>query len=223
MLSRQAKAFFYLAAGPLLALNGFFYRHFRAPRTGPAQVHLGPGQRNYLPGWVNVDANMFTGKCDLWADLRNPLPFHTASLDAAYSHHMLEHLPNLEQHLAEIFRCLKPGGVYRVGGPNGDSAMAKFLANDTAWFGDFPDKYTSIGGRFANFIFCRQEHLTILTYSFLEELMSNAGFTNIRASVPVQHTGYPQLFSDCLSKEDESDFDAPHTLIVEGVKPPVGR
>jgi hypothetical protein len=56
--------------------------------------------------------------------------------------------------------------VIRVGGPNGDSAIRKFQKNDAAWFSDFPDKRRSIGGKFANFILCRGEHLTILTSSY---------------------------------------------------------
>ena len=218
MLSRKAKATFYKVAGPLMKINGRLYRHFRAPRQGVLKVQLGPGQKNYLEGWINVDANMFTGKCDIWADLRNPLPFHTETIDAIYSHHVIEHLPDIHFHLKEVFRCLKPGGVYRVGGPNGDSAISKFMENDLEWFSNFPDVRKSIGGRFENFIFCRGEHLTILTFSFLQEFMNSIGYTDINKCLVSKETGYPGLFDDCLLKENESDFEAPHTLIVEAKK-----
>lgn len=219
MVSRKTKATFFATTGPLMKINGILYRYLRAPKKGELKVHLGPGQRNYIEGWINVDANMFTGKCDVWADLRNPLPFHSETIDAMYSHHMVEHLPNIHFHFREVYRCLKPGGIYRVGGPNGDSAIAKFTENDLRWFGDFPDLRASIGGRLENFIFCRQEHLTILTYSFLDEIMTDAGFTDLRLCLPLKETHYPELFQECLLKEDESDFDSPHTLIIEGVKP----
>lgn len=199
--------------------NGILYRNFRAPRSGLVRVQLGPGQDHYLNGWVNVDANMFTSKCDLWADLRNPLPFRDDTVDCFYSHHVIEHLPNLSRHFREIHRCLKPGGIYRVGGPNGDSAIKKFVEQDAEWFDKFPDRRNSIGGMLENFIFCRQEHLTILTFSYLEELMREIGFANLRLQLPSKQTGFPELFGDCLSQEHESDFDAPHTLIVEGQKP----
>lgn len=220
MLNRKAKARFYSLAGPLLAANGMIYRQFRAPRNGALRVQLGPGRTNYLSGWVNVDANMFTAKCDLWADLRNPLPFHDDSVDAIYSHHVIEHLPDLRGHLQEVYRCLKSGGACRIGGPNGDSAIKKFVEDDGEWFSRFPDERVSIGGKFENFIFCRQEHLTILTFSFLEELMSKAGLVDIRSCLPVKETNYPALFRECLCKEYESDFVTPHTLIVEARKPP---
>lgn len=219
MLTLNAKTTFYRVAGPLMRGNGLVYRYLRAPRSGHLKVHLGPGQQNYIDGWVNVDANTFTGKCDVWADLRNPLPFHDETVDGFYSHHMIEHLPNIQMHFNEVFRCLKPGGVYRVGGPNGDSAIKKFTENDSRWFPDFPEKRSSLGGKLENFIFCRGEHVTILTFSFLEEMLTTSGFCEIKTCDPTRETGYPDLFSECLSKEYESDFANPHTLIVEAVKP----
>jgi predicted SAM-dependent methyltransferase len=220
MLSRAAKEFFYRIAGPLMRANAYIYRTFRAPSDSrPLKAHLGPGQRKYLDGWINVDANMFTARCDLWADLRYPLPFPDATIDAVYSHHVIEHLPDLDSHFRDVIRCMKPGGVYRVGGPDGDSAIRKFIENDKAWFGDWPDSRRSIGGRFANFVFCRGEHVTILTLSYLEELLSDAGFVNIRRSSPATQTYNPEVFRDCLAMEEESDVETPHTLIVEAEKP----
>ena len=219
MMKRELKAAFYAACGPVMKVNGAIYRALRSPRRGPVRIQLGPGQDKYLPGWINVDANMFTGKCDVWADLRNPLPFRDGIAEAIYSHHVIEHLPSAERHLRDVFRCLAPGGVYRLGGPNGDSAIRKFVDQDAAWFIDFPDKRTSIGGRLETFIFCRGEHLTILTHSFLEELMARVGFVNITRCLPVRETRHPDRFGDCLKQEHESDFQVPHTLIVEGEKP----
>ena len=220
VLSRQAKDNFYRLCGPLMKFNGFVYRKIRAPRVGPLQVQFGPGKQNYVPGWINVDANMFTAKCDIWADLRNPLPLRDGTVAAMYSHHVIEHLPDLAFHFKEAFRCLQPGGVYRVGGPNGDSAIQKFVESDKDWFIDYPDDRTSIGGRFENYIFCRQEHLTILTYSYLEELMTNAGFVNLHRRLPIKDSGYTDVFSPCMQKNEwEFDYDFPHTLIIEAEKP----
>ncbi len=219
MMSRSAKAAYYVFAGPFMRANGVLFRYFRAPRVGVTRIHLGPGQNKYIPGWINVDANMFTGKCDLWADLRNPLPFENGTVDAIYSHHMVEHLPDLAFHFQDTFRCLKPGGTYRVGGPNGDSAINKFVQGDKDWFSDWPVKRKSVGGRLENFIFCKGEHLSLLTFSFLDELMSDAGFVNIRRCLPAKETFSRQIFGECLAQEEESDFDAPHTLILEADKP----
>lgn len=217
MLSRAAKTAFYATTAPVMRANGLFYKKTRAPKSH-AKAHLGPGQKRYLPGWINVDANMFTAKCDVWADLRYSLPFHDNSMRAIYSHHVIEHLPNLHSHLDEVFRCLEPGGIYRVGGPNGDSAISKFIDGDKSWFGSFPDDRRSIGGRFENFVFCKGEHLTILTESFLREILEDAGFVNITLRKPITDTGYPELFSDAMTMEHESTPDCPHTLLLEAVK-----
>ena len=222
MISRRAKALFYSLAGPLMRVNAALYRSLRAlapADAGRVRVHLGPGQRNYLQGWINVDANMFTGKCDVWADMSQGLPFRDASVDAIYSHHVIEHLPDLAAHFAEMFRVLKPGGVIRVGGPNGDAAMREYLAGNSAWFSDFPDCRTSIGGRLENFIFCRREHLTILTPSYLRELAEGAGFSGIEVVQPITETHHPSLFDAAvLALEWESTPDSPHTLLIEARK-----
>jgi predicted SAM-dependent methyltransferase len=223
MLSHRAKLAFFFLADPLMRLNRYLYYFFRAPRIGTVRIHLGPGQGNYLANWINLDANMFTGQCDVWVNLNNALPFHESTVDAAYSHHVVEHLSNLAYHFADVFRSLKPGGVYRVGGPNGDSAIRKFVENDSSWFGDFPTSRNSIGGRFENFIFCKHEHMTVLTFSFLQELMTDAGFVNIKRCLPKSETFYPHVFDAyVLEKEWESDFDCPHTLVVEAEKPKLG-
>ncbi len=220
MLSRQSKAAFYFFASPLMRFNGWVYRKFRSPRTGSVRVHIGPGQRNYLPGWINVDANMFTGQCDVWANLQYGLPFRDGTVDAIYSHHVIEHLSDLDFHFSELFRVLKPGGVFRVGGPNGDMAIRKYISGNGAWFSEFPVKRASVGGRFENFIFCLGEHLTILTPSFLIELATAVGFADLSFVQPTAQTNYPGHFDGAvLALEWESTPEAPHTLLIEGIKP----
>jgi SAM-dependent methyltransferase len=214
-------AYYVFMAVPM-KISGAFYRRFRAPRTGTVKVHLGPGKEKYLNGWINVDANFFTAKADLLADLRNPLPFPDNSVDIFYSHHVIEHLPDslLPFHFAEMYRCLKPGGAFRVGGPHGDNAAAKLLEGDKEWFLDIPDNRESVGGRFTNFILCGGQHLTILTLSYLEELAAHAGFRNMRPCQPCKQT-YHAEFIDEVVLRGEWPFspDCPHTLIVEADKP----
>jgi predicted SAM-dependent methyltransferase len=222
MIGRRLKAFYYGAMAYPMRANAWAYRRFRAPRRGQVKVHLGPGQTNYLDGWINVDANRVSARIDVWANLLDGLPFRDGTVDVFYSHHVIEHLPDheLPGHFREMYRCLKPGGVIRVGGPNGESAAKKLLEGDAAWFGDFPDKRESIGGRFANFILCRGEHLTILTESYLAEIAAGAGFADVSPCRPRTETGYPHLIdARVLDKEDRETFDLPHTLIVEARKP----
>lgn len=215
MISRNMKMLFYAVAGPIMKFNGFFHYHFKGKSKANLKIHLGPGQKKYIEGWCNLDANIFSGKVDVWVDLRNRIPFEAGSAEAVYSHHVIEHLPDLRKHFADVYRVLKPGGVYRVGGPNGDVAIRKFVERDLNWFGVWPDRYESIGGRFANFIFCRNEHLTILTESFMQELAQEAGFKVGNVMHPKTETGRPDIFSVCLALENDEPVGSTTTLILE--------
>jgi predicted SAM-dependent methyltransferase len=218
MISRSAKLFYYsLMSGPM-RVNASLYRRFRQ-NGRPIKAHLGCGQKNYIPGWVNVDANFVTAKIDLWANLEQGLPFRDTSVERIYSFHVIEHLPDsaLALHFKEMFRTLIPGGVIRVGGPNIDNACLKLLQNDTTWFPEFPDKRASVGGKFVNFVFCRNEHLTALTKSYLQEVAENAGFTNLHFCAPVTETEY--FDHVVLSMEYEDDLEYPHSILLEARKP----
>lgn len=222
MISNALKRFYYDALSVPLRLSAGYYRRFRAPRAGQVKVHLGPGQRNYLEGWINVDANFISARIDVWANILHGIPFADSTVDAIYSHHVIEHLPDvaLPSHFREMWRCLKPGGVLRVGGPNGDSAARKLIEGDISWFSDFPDKRSSVGGRFANFVLCRGEHLTILTESYLCEIAASAGFVDFTSCRAGQETHFPEFFdASVLSKEDQPTDDLPHSLLVEARKP----
>jgi len=224
MLNHNLKIAYYTLLHYPMRVNALRHRMFPGTRRS-AKVHLGPGRGNYLPGWVNVDANFLTAKIDIWSDIGARLPFKDATVDAFYSHHVIEHLPDvrLPFHFSEMFRTLRTGAVLRVGGPNADTAIQKFQDGDLAWFGDFPDKRCSIGGRFANFILCRGEHRVILTSSYLAELAENAGFEVVGFCKPATQTHYPEIFdNNVLSKEWESTPDFPHTLIMEVRKPVPG-
>lgn len=221
MVSRGVKAAFYTVFRYPLKASGAVYRATLAPKAGEVKVHLGPGQRHYIAGWYNVDANLFSAKVDVWADLRDPLPFRDGTVDAFYSHHVIEHLPDdfLPVHFQHMFRCLKPGGVIRVGGPNAEAAARMLLEGNADWFGEFPRRRESIGGRFANFLMCAGEHLTLLTRSYLEELASNAGFCRVTACLPKQ-SGHSSIFTpEALDQEGESTPEAPHTIMIEAEKP----
>jgi hypothetical protein len=213
------KRFYYASFCVPMRVNGALYRIVRQPKE-PVSVHLGCGQQNYIPGWVNVDANIFTARPDVWANLLDPLPFRENSVKAFYSHHVVEHLPDrfLARHFRDMYHCLIPGGGIRVGGPDTGNACRKFLEGDLDWFsGTFPIPRKSIGGRFTNFVFCDGEHLTALSESFLRELAAGAGFVDIRCCIPGRESCL--VGQEVLSTEHESDFEVPHTVMIEARKP----
>ena len=221
MLSRKTKAAYFGVMRVPMFLSGRFYRALLAPRSlnvRTVKVQLGPGQKNYLPGWINVDANFVTARCDVWANIQDSLPFPDLSVDVFYSHHVIEHIPDrqLVRHFADMHRCLKPGGLIRIGGPNGDMAMRKYLSEDSEWLGNFTDPHESIGGKLKNFILCRNEHLTILTPSYLREIALLSGYESAIFCTAGQSTTEPDLIdSDVLQQESWSSPNEPHTIIVE--------
>lgn len=219
MVPRPVKAAYYALLSPVMRINAARHRQFPNALRHSRRAHLGPGQKNYLAGWINVDANLVSSHPDIWADLRYKLPFPDNSLEAIYSHHVIEHLPNLDFHFKDMFRCLKPGGVIRVGGPHGDNAMRAMADGRRDWFYDWPTNRRSLGGRFENFVFCKGEHLTILTESFLQELSENAGFTEFRSCLPKQ-SGSIGIFDETIfDLEPLSEPRLPHTLLMEARKP----
>ena len=220
MITRELKATYYTLFHYPMKINAFRHRLFTSNRP-VTKVQLGPGQRNYIHGWVNVDANFLTAKIDVWADITGKLPFRDETVDAFYSLNMIEHLPDniLAYHFSEMFRCLKNGGIIRVGGPNADMAIKKFQENDRDWFSDFPDKRRSVGGRFVNFLLCRGEHLTLLTSSYLEELASDAGFKDISFCKPAETNCPSVIDKQVLLLEPENTPEAPHVIIMEARKP----
>jgi predicted SAM-dependent methyltransferase len=219
MIPRELKILYFMLLSIPLAISGWFYRVFLAPRSGTVKVQLGPGKRNYLPGWINVDANFLTAKADCIADFRHALPFRDNSVDAIYSINVLEHIPDIDFHFREMYRCLKPGGVIRVGGPSGDSHIKKFLEGDLEWFSTFPDLRKSVGGRLSNYLMMRGEHLHILTESFLREISDNEGFRNFKVCSAVTETNFGELFAPAIATEYESTPETPKAFLIEAVKP----
>lgn len=62
-------------------------------------------------------------------DVRKPLPFEDASLDAVYASHLLEHLylDEAQRLLRECLRVLAPGGVLRVVVPDLRTIVADYV------------------------------------------------------------------------------------------------
>jgi predicted SAM-dependent methyltransferase len=62
-------------------------------------------------------------------DIRRPLPFPDDTFDAVYALHIIEHLTPEEasRFVAEIFRVLRAGGIFRVSTPDLESAVRAYL------------------------------------------------------------------------------------------------
>jgi predicted SAM-dependent methyltransferase len=159
----------------------------------PLCLHLGSGKEYIaLPEYVNIDIHPFYRK-DIWLDVRLGLPFPSRSVDRIYCSHMLEHFYASEvvKLLRECHRTLRPKGGIRLVTPHLGRAIAAYSAKDSGYFSDFPDERRSIGGRFVNHMLCRDQHRLMFDFSFMEECLVEAGFTDIVECTPQESRLYP--------------------------------
>lgn len=82
------------------------------------RLHLGAGP-NAIPGWLNTDIHP-TSLAIAQLDATKPFPLPDASIDFAFSEHMIEHVPYADglHMLRECARVLRPGGVVRIATPD---------------------------------------------------------------------------------------------------------
>ncbi len=89
-------------------------------------IEAGAGDRQGKNGWITMDV---TKHCDIYWDLRRPLPFPDDRIAAIYSSHFLEHLSFREgqQFLDECLRVLIPGGWFSICVPNARIYVEAYL------------------------------------------------------------------------------------------------
>jgi predicted SAM-dependent methyltransferase len=90
-------------------------------------LEIGAGDRKGANGWTTLDICVH---CDIYWDLRLPLPFPANSITKIYSSHVLEHFdyPELMQLLAECHRVLKPHGIFSVCVPDASIYINGYLS-----------------------------------------------------------------------------------------------
>lgn len=199
---------------PNYLLRRYLLRGLSSGRA--THLHLGCGPK-YLSGFLNVDGNPFN-KHDLWLDVRNGLPFPSDSVDSIYSTHMFEHFysDELTFLLQECFRVLKPNGGTRLIVPNLESAIRAYSQSQSEWFEDsFPCHFDSLGGRFSNFVFCDGQHRTAFDFTYLSEVLKQAGFQQVERAAE----GRSRLYGNTVPPYEPRDStDLPHSLYVEAFK-----
>lgn len=158
-------------------------RQRRRARSLPSEglrLHLGSGHTR-LPGWVNID--LIGYKCDLTWDLGRPLPFAPGAADAVFSEHVLEHLPLLLglTLMSETHRVLRPGGVVRIGVPDGHRYAESYLAGGAGVIDEHrPGRPTPLLAM--QEIYFRHGHTTMYDEETLILLLRAAGFDETRVA-----------------------------------------
>ena len=142
----------------------------------PLRLHI--GGKEPKPGWkiLNIapgDHVDFVGDC---ADLSQ---FEADTVDEIYASHVLEHLgyaEELPQALKEFHRVLKPGGVVKISVPDLETLCRVFLHPQADIHARFQVMRILFGGQTDPHDF----HKSGLTYEFLRDYLSVAGFREIR-------------------------------------------
>ena len=93
----------------------------------PILVNLGSGDM-WHPQWQNYDLNALPPHVTA-LDVRRPLPFGDATVDAIYHSHVLEHLSKQEARLltGECRRVLRSTGILRVVVPDLERIARAYL------------------------------------------------------------------------------------------------
>jgi SAM-dependent methyltransferase len=148
------------------------------------------------------------------------LRFPERSADSIYASHFLEHLyaSDVISLLRACYWALKPGAGVRLVTPHLGKAIAAYVNGDKDFFSGFPDKRDSIGGRFANHMLCRDQHRLMFDFSFMEECLASAGFTEIRECLPRESRVFP---SAELAVFEYETTETHASLFVEALRPEV--
>lgn len=121
----------------------------------------------------------------LVADLNQPLPYESGSFDAVFSHFVIEHIMDVDMHLSEARRILKPGGVAIVGTENLSSwhnvlALALGQQPFTMTIALSPRMRLGNvlqGGRFTLLGSDESPHCRVFAYQGLKDMLTAHGFT----------------------------------------------
>jgi predicted SAM-dependent methyltransferase len=221
MRSQKLKDLYFTLVRPITKVNHYRHRVFCPISSGPSSngpiwLNIGSGEK-YLKGFINIEGNLFRRK-DLWLDIRNGFPFPPNSVDGLYACHIFEHLylSDLKKVLIESHRILKPGSGMRVLVPSLEEAIHAYVGKNSDWFTGFPTSFKSLGGKFFNLILCDSQHKLVFDFSFMNEVLEEAGFSQITKGSLGQSYVFP---ADMVQKmEDKASEYILTSLIVEAIK-----
>jgi hypothetical protein len=108
------------------------------------------------------------------------------------------------------------GGGIRLIVPSLESAIAACTQERSDWFDDsFPRHLDSLGCRFSNFVFCDGQHRTAFDFSYMSEVLREAGFREVEKSAE----GKSRLYGSSVPLYEPGDrMDLPHSLYTEAFK-----
>jgi predicted SAM-dependent methyltransferase len=151
--------------------------------TAPYKLHVACGNV-ILPGWVNIELELYSDGVDVAWDVRQPLPLPDASVEYIYHEHFLEHLtiPEALAFLRDCHRLLRPGGVLRIAMPDLSECVRQYHENDwrQPWMKQYGYEWIATRAEMINIAFREWEHKWLYDHEELHRRLREAGFTTIR-------------------------------------------
>lgn len=145
-------------------------------KDGKVYLNLGSGDRSG-PEFINMDA-VPSAHTHIRGTILDLHMFPSNSVDLIYASHVIEHIPRsrLEDTLREWHRVLTPGGTLRFGVPDFDGLIEIYRrsGNDTE---SIVNQLLGQDGEY-------DDHHTIWNRAYAEQVLSRAGFTDVRTWDP---------------------------------------
>lgn len=181
-----------------------------------------------LEGWLNTDFEPWMDGV-FHLDMRQSLPFPDNVLDVAASEHVFEHFTYEDGRkiAAELFRCLKSGGLIRMSMPDLDRYIALWSANLSHEQVAYMREYVNIEHAGAPATPCMTLNLAMRSFGHqfiydrttLHDLLTRAGFVDVRFATPSDRSGLRLPNFEVRVSEGNSILDSYETMIVEALKP----
>jgi predicted SAM-dependent methyltransferase len=159
------------------------------------------------PGWTNSDVKHGPG-IDVSCDIRSGLPVDDDTFDYIVSIHALPMIPypDVVPVLAELRRCLKPGGVLRLGLPDFDKGVRAYQARERDYF-LVPDEHEStVSGKLIVQLLWYGYSVMLFTEEFAADLLARAGFRDVRICRFMETASRYAEIVDLDNRETESLF-----------------
>lgn len=159
---------------------------FLSTRSRPVYLNLGSGPRGKdNKHWVNIDGYN-DRNVHFRLDFARPLPFPDNTFDGAFCEHVIEHFTYEDGRrvCTEILRLLRPGGVFRIIVPDAERVVRTYL--------DDPGRLIAYRGQpdltamqvVNDYFRQRYEHQFLYDSETMQQLLSEAGFTEIEQCTP---------------------------------------
>ncbi len=194
-------------------------------------LYLGAGNHE-LEGWLNSDLYP-RSRSSIHLDATQKFPFESGTFRYVFSNHMIEHVSysDAARMIAECYRVLEPGGIFRVATP--DFAFLLALYADPAepltasyvdwmveWINDNdPDGAPSNAPMFViNNMFHDWGHRFIFDRRVLGDALEAAGFVDI-VECDINESAHEKLRNISHEERAPEGFVRLETLTLEGTKP----